>query len=230
MSNGVETVIWPDGTKVMHVRAPKPVARIGPSVRRVSWRLAPDALETVRASLKTGRELGGTFVPDPVAGCLRIDQTAKLGGGNHVKIPHGLFEWHTHPLGCGMKECSLASPSSTDVDVMLKDATTDNLAHFVFTSQGCFVVRLTPGLVARIRDGSQTDVARSIVKKFEALQEEFGVRYDATRTSKDRDAVERWHETRWRVLAKRVGLDAAFYRLPAQPVVTVVTSTGPAAA
>eukprot|EP00899_Mesostigma_viride_P028948 jgi/Mesvir1/9238/Mv24165-RA.1 len=168
--------------------------------------------------------------PDPVAGCLRIDQTAKLGGGNHVKIPHGLFEWHTHPLGCGMKECSLASPSSTDVDVMLKDATTDNLAHFVFTSQGCFVVRLTPGLVARIRDGSQTDVARSIVKKFEALQEEFGVRYDATRTSKDRDAVERWHETRWRVLAKRVGLDAAFYRLPAQPVVTVVTSTGPAAA
>lgn len=215
------TVLSSDGDKIMIVRAPAGTLSVGAA--QVPWAIEPADLQKIRDSLKTGRELGGTFVPDPVRRCLVIGKLAKPGGGNHVKIPHGFFEWHTHPLGCGMRECSLAPPSSTDVEVMLKDAVTDNIAHLVFTSKGCFVVYLIPSLVARIRDRPDPEFVRSIVQKFEKLQTEFGVRYDATRTAAERDAVTRWHESQWKGLAKKEGFAVSFFSLPSHPAVVVNT-------
>eukprot|EP00899_Mesostigma_viride_P018573 jgi/Mesvir1/26717/Mv20494-RA.1 len=171
-------------------------------------------------SLVNGRkEIGGTFVPDS-NGVLHRFTTTAFGHENDVQIPHGTFEWHTHPQRCGMTDCSLSSPSDTDVGIILDDVGTENISHIVFNHSGVFVMTLTPGLNLRLKKEGKR-AANAIKKKFTRLQDDFAVKYNKTRDEGSKDRAELWHQNEWMKLARVSGIHVDFFRYGETPYVTI---------
>eukprot|EP00899_Mesostigma_viride_P005821 jgi/Mesvir1/1523/Mv14506-RA.1 len=166
-------------------------------------------------SMASGKELGGTFRYDFGKGRLFNPTVTKFGHSNDVEIPHGVFEWHTHPQKCGMKECSLSSPSDTDVGVVLNDAQTENLGHFVFSRHGTFVMSLSPNLVVALKRDKR--LAKQIQKQFTLLQRQFSLRFNRSRSEGEKDESEMWHQDEWMALAERFGIVVGYFKYPALP-------------
>eukprot|EP00899_Mesostigma_viride_P014844 jgi/Mesvir1/23360/Mv21055-RA.1 len=186
---------------------------------RTEFPLAQEAVEYIRSTLASGKEIGGTFVPDS-NGVLHRFTTTAFGHENDVQIPHGTFEWHTHPQRCGMTDCSLSSPSDTDVGIILDDVGTENISHIVFNHSGVFVMTLTPGLIVRLRKEGKR-AGNAIKKRFTRLQDDFAVKYNKTRDEGSKDRAELWHQTEWMKLARVSGIHVDFFKYGEVPYVAV---------
>eukprot|EP00899_Mesostigma_viride_P016850 jgi/Mesvir1/25166/Mv18846-RA.1 len=195
----MKVTILPDGTKVL--TSDKCTARVGSvGVRTRRFRLDPAAFHFIINSMSRGAELGGNFSVDLRSSVMRKATVTNVGRSNDVNTPHGVVEWHTHPQGCTLRECSLSSPSDTDVGVFLEDALTDNVAHCVFSRQGTFVCACSPALVARLQrlkgEGGDSALAAAkgqIQRQFADLQRQFAVRYRQARSEREKDHWEAWH-------------------------------------
>eukprot|EP00899_Mesostigma_viride_P029786 jgi/Mesvir1/9993/Mv05784-RA.1 len=190
--------------------------------------VSPEAVSFIRSTLDSGKEIGGTFVPDGF-GTLQRFKTTAFGHTNDVQIPHGTFEWHTHPQRCGMTDCSLSSPSDTDVGIILDDAGSENISHMVFNHSGVFVMTLTPSLVRTISTRGKR-VTTEIRGAFTKLQDEFAKRFRKTRTEQDKDEAERWHQREWLKMCKSRGIHVLFFPYTQTPYVPVGAGAGAGAA
>eukprot|EP00899_Mesostigma_viride_P004177 jgi/Mesvir1/13760/Mv22701-RA.1 len=142
----MKVVISPDGTKILTSKqctlgGIRSRGAGGVRVRR--FRVDPAAFRYILNSMAEGKELGGNFRVDARSSVLKKAAVTNVGRSNDVDTPHGIVEWHTHPQGCTLRDCSLPSPSDTDVGVFLEDALTDNVAHLRQFSdlQRAFAVR-----------------------------------------------------------------------------------------
>eukprot|EP00899_Mesostigma_viride_P009258 jgi/Mesvir1/18333/Mv18486-RA.1 len=184
---------------------------------RTVFPVSRNDVDYIRSTLRTGKEIGGTFVPD-IHGVLHRYTTTAFGHTNDVEIPHGTFEWHTHPQKCGMTDCSLSSPSDTDVGIILKDVKSENVSHMVFNHAGAFVMTLSPSLVLHLLKGG-SKAAKAIEKKFTKLQDQFAQKYNRTRDVASKDRAEQWHQDEWMRLAQASGILVSFYTYDRVPEV-----------
>eukprot|EP00899_Mesostigma_viride_P011327 jgi/Mesvir1/20195/Mv13433-RA.1 len=204
-----------DGRKVFSV----PSCKFKESNAKVqSFSLKPSTFQAILGTMRTVGEMGGTFTVDTTQRVLNSAKVTRIGQANSVDIPHGVLEWHTHPSDCGMTECSLSSPSDTDVMVFLEDALTDNLGHMVFSLAGTFVVTFTPSLVQSLRDsGSRRERCEQIQRRFRDLQREFSRRFQHASTEEEKNRHESWHRESWLKLARESGFVVDFFPFGVAP-------------
>eukprot|EP00899_Mesostigma_viride_P025128 jgi/Mesvir1/57/Mv18872-RA.1 len=211
-----------DGRKVFSV----PSCKFKESNAKVqSFSLKPSTFQAILGTMRTGGEMGGTFTVDTTQRVLNSAKVTRIGQANSVDIPHGVLEWHTHPSDCGMTECSLSSPSDTDVMVFLEDALTDNLGHMVFSLAGTFVVTFTPSLVQSLRDsGSRRERCEQIQRRFRDLQREFSRRFQHASTEEEKNRHESWHRESWLKLARESGFVVDFFPFGVAPRVRLLVA------
>lgn len=104
--------------------------------------------QTLTNEINTYKEFGGNFKFDHNTRTLSIDPaTIVRGEHDNVTIPHGRYEFHTHPAKCKGTACALGIPSVADIKIHLEDVNTDNFANFVFEKDGMWI--MTPSLFLR---------------------------------------------------------------------------------
>lgn len=139
-------------------------------------RVAPEVMQFAARALKKKREFGGSLSIDVAQGMLR------LGGGSwgsldSSTIPHAVYEYHTHPSGCGpeSEECALDMPSDTDIELFCRDGIAGNHTHIVFSHGGTYVCSLTPALRLRLMGmkKGRAKAIKDIGKSFDKLQDGF---------------------------------------------------------
>ena len=142
--------------------------------------IAPEVMHFAKQALKKNKEYGGKLAIDVNSGLL------KLGGGgwgklDSVGIPHGIYEWHSHPGRCDPDddECALDMPSEADMELIARDGIEGCFGHFVICHTGTYLVSLQPAMRAKLQElkrkgarGLNAEM-RKLKKGFEKVQDEF---------------------------------------------------------
>ena len=87
------------------------------------------------------------------------------GEVDNVTIPHGPYEFHTHPSLCTNGRCALGIPSVADIIIHLEDVNTDNLANIVFEKDGVWL--MIPS--AHLRGAAKTHLVKNAKKHTEKM-------------------------------------------------------------
>jgi len=105
----------------------------GVTIEKKSW-------DRIIKAVNSKNEFGGNFFYDKKTNSLKIeDSTTVRGKFDNVTIPHGKFEFHTHPSLCDGKICALGIPSPADIIIHLEDVNRETMCHFVFEKSGTWL-------------------------------------------------------------------------------------------
>jgi len=158
----------------------------------------PQSWSRIIKAIDTTQEFGGNFFYDKQTNSLKIDDSTVVHGEfDNVVIPHGRYEFHTHPSKCKGSVCALGIPSVADIVIHLEDVNKDTLAHFVFEKHGMWV--MTPSTTLR---GEGKDVKRAIAHVHEMKN-----------TLSSRTGTIEEYETlrnKWLHSSKRIGIRMVF--------------------
>ena len=126
----------------------------------------PHSFAVIQSEINTMREYGGNFIYNRESNTLSIDKgTIVRGQHDNVTIPHGMYEFHTHPAVCDKGKCALGIPSTQDIKIHLEDMNSDCYTHFVFEKDGMWL--LIPSTV--LRGGENKQMLAMAHKKAEAM-------------------------------------------------------------
>lgn len=120
--------------------------------------------------MSTGKvEYGGnTVVHQSDRNCTLTLGEMVQGQFDHVDLPRGIVDWHTHPRTCRARnDCTVGLPSPSDMENVVLGHAMGNLAHMVYSSEGVYVLMLRPSIKSNIRERSNIS-ALSVSKQVRA--------------------------------------------------------------
>lgn len=104
-------------------------------------RVHQQSFAAIQSEINTMREYGGNFKYNRESNTLSIDKNSIVRGQHdNVTIPHGMYEFHTHPAVCDNGKCALGIPSTQDIKIHLEDMNSDCYTHFVFEKDGMWLM------------------------------------------------------------------------------------------
>jgi hypothetical protein len=119
------------------------------SKKKVKWIIDKNFVENIKYSLlKDKNEIAGSILFSDV-NCngdtcdkrFLKDYRVK-GEASSVKTPHGLINYHTHPLQCYIDEgTKYGWPSGEDMAINMMYAKRGTLVHIVFTLEGSYIIK-----------------------------------------------------------------------------------------
>lgn len=155
-----------------------------PGVYEVS--VSKSSMKKILAALKRPRELGGTMDINLENGTLDTSPFVAWGGANSVELPHGIFEFHTHPNSCELgKACSMEMPSADDMSIVIHDRMNGNISHMVFTRGCTYALSVSDALHQRLKSLDTTrrgDLCKKILSQFQRFQKRFDIAYEQNKS------------------------------------------------
>ena len=176
----------------------------------------PASWNTIQKEIRKKKEFGGNLEYDPKTNSLKIiKSTIVRGEVDNVTIPHGPYEFHTHPALCHHGKCALGIPSTADIIIHLEDVNSDNLANIVFEKDGIWV--MVPSTRLRgSHNQKYVDSAKKHVQKMTKMLMQLNAFNVASRYD---NLAKKWIQS-----SRQVGIHMNFYSvLPGQdsPLLTL---------
>jgi hypothetical protein len=138
------------------------------SKKKVKWIIDKDFVDNIKQSLmKDKHEIAGSILFRDV-NCdgdtcdKRFMKDYRVNGQkSSVKTPHGLINYHTHPLQCYIDEgTKYGWPSGEDMAINMMYAKRGTLVHIVFTLEGSYVIKTN-----LILNSASTDILEKLLKE-----------------------------------------------------------------
>ena len=119
------------------------------SKKKVKWLIDKKFVNSIKYSLlKDKYEIAGSILfkdvncKGDICDKLLLKDYRVKGLTSSVKTPHGIINYHTHPLQCYIdEETTYGWPSGEDMAINIMYAKRGTLVHIVFTMEGSYVIK-----------------------------------------------------------------------------------------
>jgi hypothetical protein len=138
------------------------------SKKNVKWVIDKYFVDNIKDSLMRDKhEIAGSILfrdvncdGDTCDKLLKKDYRVN-GQKSSVKTPHGLINYHTHPLQCYIDEgTTYGWPSGEDMAINMMYAKRGTLVHIVFTLEGSYIIKTNV-----ILNDTSTDILEKLLKE-----------------------------------------------------------------
>jgi hypothetical protein len=138
------------------------------SKKNVKWLIDKNFIDNIKYSLlRDKHEIAGSILfrdvncKGSVCDKLFTKDYRVKGESSSVRTPHGLINYHTHPLQCYIDEgTTYGWPSGEDMAINMMYAKRGTLVHIVFTLEGSYIIKTKV-----ILNNSSIDILEKLLKE-----------------------------------------------------------------